>query len=70
VKKTTILKLCKENGLESDSEKFAKFFMKRFPNESDLIHSYCIEWIKRFNTGSPERYMDRESQRIYNEVNA
>jgi hypothetical protein len=48
-----------------DVELFVKFLSKRFPDESDYIISYFLEWADRFNSGHPERYMDLESKRIY-----
>jgi len=51
-----------------DLDVFVKFLITRFPNESDEITGYFGEWADRFNTGTPERYMDNESLRVYNEV--
>ena len=60
----TIRMLCNSKWM-IDSDLFVKFFMKRFPNESDDIHSYCNEWIDRFLTGTPINYMDIQSKDIY-----
>ena len=69
MKEETIEKLCKEKGMDKNkTDLFIKFFMKRFPNESDNIHSYCNEWIDRFMTGHPIVYMDSQSKKIYLEV--
>lgn len=51
-----------------DIDLFVRFLSKRFPNESDRITSYFSEWADRFNSGSPERYMDKQSLEIYNKV--
>ena len=64
MKEETIKTLCKEKGL-INPDLFVKFFMKRFPTESDDIHSYCNEWIDRFMSGSPEEHMDSQSLEIY-----
>ena len=64
MKVETIRKLCIDAGLR-DYDLFVDFFSKRFPNESDRIHSYCNEWIKRFQAGNPTLYMDIESTKIY-----
>lgn len=67
MKEETIREICKENGL-IDCEVFVKFFMRRFPDESDKIYSYCNEWINRFLSGNPTEYMDSDSLRIYKEL--
>ena len=64
MKEETIRMLCKNKGFD-DTELFIKFFSTRFPNESDRIHSYCNEWIDRFMSGNPIRYMDLESRSVY-----
>ncbi len=66
----TIRTLCKEKGMICLDRVyiFVKFFMERFPNESDNIHSYCNEWIDRFMTNHPETYMDGHSLSIYNRL--
>ena len=60
----TIRMLCTEKGMKN-SELFIRFFMQRFPNESDRIHSYCEEWIDRFMSGNPVCYMDEESKKVF-----
>lgn len=67
MKRETIIKLCEENGLRNHLL-FVEFFSKRFPNESDRIHSYCIEWIERFKTGNPRIYMDKFSLKVYEDL--
>lgn len=47
---------------------FVEFLSGRFPNESDNITSYFSEWADRFNTGTPENYMDAQSQEVYNSI--
>ena len=64
MKEETIRMLCDRKGMR-DQDLFVKFFMQRFPNESDRIHSYCNEWIDRFMSGEPSIYMDGESLSIY-----
>ena len=63
----TIRMLCDKKKVKTPVL-FVKFFMKRFPNESDNIHSYCNEWLDRFNSGHPENYMDNKSLKIFNEL--
>jgi len=63
--------LIKEIGIKKgvkDLNLFVAFLSKRFPNESDKILSYFSEWADRFNSGTPENYMDSESKRIYYEL--
>jgi hypothetical protein len=67
MKRETIMAVGRKNNVK-DLEVFVEFFSKRFPDESDNILSYVSEWAERFNTGSPERYMDSQSLRIYEEV--
>ncbi len=67
MKQETIRMLCKTKGLKNE-ELFVKFFSKRFPNESDRIHSYCNEWIDRFMGGNPVAYMDSQTKAVYEEV--
>jgi len=51
-----------------DLNRFVSFLSKRFPDESDSITSYFEEWADRFNSGSPERFMDTESLKIYSKL--
>lgn len=67
MKEDTIRMLCNKKEMGNE-DLFVKFFMARFPNESDRIHSYCNEWIDRFMSGNPIGYMDSESLRIYKEL--
>lgn len=67
MKQENIEKIGKDNKVK-DLKVFVAFLSKRFPNESDRITSYFTEWAERFNTGNPERYMDKESLKIYKEV--
>ena len=64
MKESIIRTLC-ENKELGNPNVFVKFFMLRFPNESDKIHSYCNEWIDIFMSGDPKRYMDQDSQKCY-----
>ena len=64
MKEETIRMLADKKGMK-DIDLFVRFFMKRFPKENDNIHSYCNEWIDRFMSGNPIRYMDLHSKRIY-----
>lgn len=45
---------------------FIEFMETRFPNETDK--SYIIEWISRFNSGEPEKFMDNISKKIYVDI--
>lgn len=47
---------------------FVDFFSRAFPNESNQIHSYCSEWVDRFQSGNPMIYMDDERKEIYKEL--
>lgn len=47
-------------------EIYAEFITRRFPKESDI--GYLTEWAERFSTGTPEVYMDSQSQAIYRQV--
>lgn len=67
MEKETIIRLCKENGMDK-FDTFVKFFMTRFPNISEKAEKYCIQWIERFNTGFPEPYMDTTSYKIYKSI--
>ena len=42
---------------------FVSFMEKRFPNEAH--EPYIMEWVGRFKSGSPESYMDLQSQSVY-----
>ena len=64
IEEKTVIMLCDKKGMRN-SDLFVKFFMKRFPNESNEIHSYCCEWIDRFMSGNPVPYMDIQSKKIY-----
>jgi len=64
MRKETIIKLVNEKGMRN-SDLFIKFFMTRFPDESDRIYSYCNAWIDRFMSGDPTNYMDNDSLKIY-----
>ena len=67
MKEETIRTLCKKKGFK-DCDIFVKFFMLRFPDESDRIHSYCNEWIDRFMNGDPTGCMDGYSKKCYDKV--
>jgi len=45
---------------------FVKFMMSRFPDEQH--DSYILEWVGRFLSGDPTRYMDIESLAKYKEL--
>lgn len=47
-----------------------EFFKRRFGKTLDwfgkgIIDSYYLEWVKRFESGNPEAFMDNESKRVY-----
>lgn len=47
--------------------KMTEFFERRFGK--DHPHdSYYEEWVQRFATGHPERFMDSKSLEIYKQV--
>lgn len=64
MKEEIIRMLANKKGLRNQ-DLFVRFFIRRFPNENDNIHSYCNEWIDRFMSGNPLVYMDDQSKRIY-----
>jgi hypothetical protein len=64
MKEKIIRMLADKKGMNKP-DLFVRFFMRRFPDESDRIHSYCEEWIDRFMSGNPIGYMDNESKKIY-----
>jgi hypothetical protein len=45
-----------------------EWFIKRFRKTPEQDKSYFNEWVERFDTGSPYRYMDFESRRAYLDV--
>ena len=47
-----------------NKKQFEDFMKERFPNEP-IDSNYWNEWKTRFETGTPERYMDKESLEIY-----
>lgn len=67
MKEENIRKIGIDKGVK-ELELFVKFLSKRFPNEDDRITSYFLEWADRFNSGSPERYMDSKSLLVYKEI--
>ena len=53
----------------SQRNNYVKFMNQRFPESAYFTsNDYANEWAKRFNSGSPERYMDTESLNIYNKI--
>lgn len=45
-----------------------EFFKRRFPDKDIEFEKKCgyfYEWVKRFDSGHPERWMDTESSRIF-----
>jgi len=51
--------------------KVVEFFEKRFPEKNisfEMKCGYFWEWVERFETGSPERFMDSESLKVYREM--
>ena len=67
MKKETIRKIGLSKGVK-EIDLFVEFFSRRFPNESEQITSYVSEWADRFNSGSPNKYMDCQSLAIYDEL--
>ena len=43
------------------------FFVKRFKKDpsSPVEKSYFSEWVHRFNSGHPEKFMDSQSLKVY-----
>lgn len=62
MKESELNELCNKYGLRN-YDFFVNFFMQRFPNES--MESYVCEWIKRFKSGNPTIYMDKNTYGIY-----
>lgn len=46
-------------------EFFERRFKRQFNPEEDY---YAQEWLDRFNTGSPENYMDGQSKEVYKQL--
>lgn len=67
MKLENIEKIGKEKGVKN-LKVFVSFLSKRFPDENDRITSYFEGWADRFNTGSPENYMDDFSKSVYDQV--
>lgn len=68
MREETIRMLCSKHALDFNVDKFVRWFIARFPNESDTFHGYCMEWIDRFNSRHPTDYMDETSRRLYDEI--
>lgn len=55
-----------------DIEKIVtEFFKRRFPNKNIEFEKRCgyfQEWVDRFNTGCPEKYMDNDSLMVYQQM--
>jgi len=54
-----------ETTIETQVE---RFFKLRFPGKNIEFEKKCGyfgEWVERFKTGSPERFMDSESLKAY-----
>lgn len=62
--------VAKRKGLnKKDTKHFIEFMNKRFPKpEYYTTTGYAEEWADRFNSGSPQTYMDSTSQRVYNHI--
>lgn len=48
-----------------------EFFKQRFPNKDLAFEKKCGyfgEWVKRFESGNPEKHMDSESLRVWNKI--
>ena len=49
-----------------------KFFKRRFPDKNIQFEKDCgyfWEWVERFKTLNPERFMDEKSLRVWKEMN-
>jgi len=45
-----------------------EFFVKRFKRKPEFDTEYFKEWKERFAKGNPERWMDKKSRKVYNEL--
>ncbi len=48
-----------------------EFFKKRFPDKDIAFEKECGyfgEWVQRFKSGRPEGHMDRESLKVWQEM--
>ena len=54
----------------SQRNNFLNFMNENFPKNRGWYTSkdYATEWAGRFNSGSPERYMDSKSLKIYEKI--
>ena len=46
-------------------ERCRKFFIKRFNRQPEKDKGYYNEWLQRFYSGMPDRFMDINSLEIY-----
>lgn len=48
-----------------------EFFKRRFPEKDIQFEKECGyfgEWVKRFESGCPEMYMDEDSMKVWKEM--
>jgi len=48
-----------------------EFFKRRFPDKNIEFEKKCgyfYEWMTRFKSGEPERYMDEKSLQVWREM--
>ena len=53
-------------------KKVTRFFELRFPDKRisfEMKCGYFWEWVERFDTGHPEKYMDSDSLEAYKKDN-
>lgn len=62
----TIFGMCNKHAPSLHNEVFAEWFLRAFPSHrvSDG-DEYILEWIQRFQKGTPFIYMDNERVRVY-----
>lgn len=57
---------------DKDIEKIViEFFKRRFPNKNITFEKECgyfWEWVDRFKTGNPERFMDGNSLQVKKDI--
>lgn len=49
----------------------AEFFKRRFPDKDIEFEKKCGyfgQWVKRFESGEPEMFMDTESQEVWKQM--
>ena len=52
-------------GKKDDDRLVRKFFIMRFHKEPETDWYYYLEWVRRFESGNPTKWMDSQSKKVY-----